>query len=1170
MATINWIAGSGNWNTASNWNPSTVPGPSDDAVIAAAGGYTVSITNSISVGSIAINVGGATLALSGAGVAASVGGSVSNAGQLNLQDGATLTTTGGLTNTGNVYVNSGGSGGSSLTIGGTLTNSGYADVGNNSLATTVTAQGLSNTGTIDIKGGNSSNQALLDIAASAPSTWTGIVNISGNGLLEYDGSSGISAIASGAQINIFTSAGFVAAAGLGTTSNTALTGLTSNAGQLDLQDGATLTTTGGLTNTGNVYLNSGGSGGSSLTIGGTLTNSGYADVGNNSLATTVTAQGLSNTGTIDIKGGNSSNQALLDIAASAPSTWTGIVNISGNGLLEYDGSSGISAIASGAQINIFTSAGFVAAAGLGTTSNTALTGLTSNAGQLNLQDGATLTTTGGLTNTGNVYLNSGGSGGSSLTIGGTLTNSGYADVGNNSLATTVTAQGLSNTGTIDIKGGNSSNQALLDIAASAPSTWTGIVNISGNGLLEYDGSSGISAIASGAQINIFTSAGFVAAAGLGTTSNTALTGLTSNAGQLNLQDGATLTTTGGLTNTGNVYLNSGGSGGSSLTIGGTLTNSGYADVGNNSLATTVTAQGLSNTGTIDIKGGNSSNQALLDIAASAPSTWTGIVNISGNGLLEYDGSSGISAIASGAQINIFTSAGFVAAAGLGTTSNTALTGLTSNAGQLNLQDGATLTTTGGLTNTGNVYVNSGGSGGSSLTIGGTLTNSGYADVGNNSLATTVTAQGLSNTGTIDIKGGNSSNQALLDIAASAPSTWTGIVNISGNGLLEYDGSSGISAIASGAQINIFTSAGFVAAAGLGTTSNTALTGLTSNAGQLNLQDGATLTTTGGLTNTGNVYLNSGGSGGSSLTIGGTLTNSGYADVGNNSLATTVTAQGLSNTGTIDIRGASATTTSLAINGSASNASTINITSYGNLFISGSITGGGTINIGADAQLSVTGATGGTLNFQGGDATLTLDSRASFTDSILGFTLGDSIRLKNTDAVGASVVGQTLTVTLAGGGQLTYNLAGNFAGESFNTAYIGSDSVITLVTGTNIPPSTSVPSTINPASGVVTAITPISIADADAANFNEIITTKLSDSNGQLFAYAGVTGGGGTITGIGTNQLTIAGSLAQVNADLSTLTILEEVAGSDTIDVATNDGRGGSDDHSDSIDDLRPR
>jgi hypothetical protein len=246
MAQIFWTDGTANWTTATDWSTGTVPGASDD------------VTISQGDPEITGNVGTVN--------------SVTVSAQFSIEDGGDLTTTVGLTNSGGLYVDNGGSGGSSLTIGGTLTNSNYVQIGNYNVATTVTAQGLSNTGTINIDGG-STNQAVLDIAAAAPATWTGTLNVSGDGLLEFAGTSGIGAIASGAQINLSAPDAVIAAAGLGTGSDTALTGLASNAGQLQLQYGATLTTTGGLTNSGGLYVDNGGSGGSSLTIGGTLTNS---------------------------------------------------------------------------------------------------------------------------------------------------------------------------------------------------------------------------------------------------------------------------------------------------------------------------------------------------------------------------------------------------------------------------------------------------------------------------------------------------------------------------------------------------------------------------------------------------------------------------------------------------------------------------------------------------------------------------------------------------------------------------------------------------------------------------------------------------------------------------------------------------------------------------------
>ena len=39
--TISWVASSGNWTTGSDWSSCSAPTSSDDAVIAAAGSYTV-------------------------------------------------------------------------------------------------------------------------------------------------------------------------------------------------------------------------------------------------------------------------------------------------------------------------------------------------------------------------------------------------------------------------------------------------------------------------------------------------------------------------------------------------------------------------------------------------------------------------------------------------------------------------------------------------------------------------------------------------------------------------------------------------------------------------------------------------------------------------------------------------------------------------------------------------------------------------------------------------------------------------------------------------------------------------------------------------------------------------------------------------------------------------
>ena len=84
----------------------------------------------------------------------------------------------------------------------------------------------------------------------------------------------------------------------------------------------------------------------------------------------------------------------------------------------------------------------------------------------------------------------------------------------------------------------------------------------------------------------------------------------------------------------------------------------------------------------------------------------------------------------------------------------------------------------------------------------------------------------------------------------------------------------------------------------------------------------------------------------------------------------------------------------------------------------------------------------------------------------------------------------------------------------------------------------------------TAISGVSVSDPDAVGVGETLTVTVANSVGLLSA----TGTG--VSGAGTTSLTITGSLAQVNADLATLTDTEGTAGTDTITFNASDGRGG--------------
>ena len=446
--------------------------------------------------------------------------------------------------------------------------------------------------------------------------------------------------------------------------------------------------------------------------------------------------------------------------------------------------------------------------------NSALTGLNTVAGELALSGGASVTTTGGLSITGNgvVWLdapfnNSGG--GSSLTVGGTLTNTStnnnglYIGNGNIGVGDTVTATGLVNTGVIQIQGAGTI-QSTLDIT-TGPAGFgtlgveTGTVSLfTGATLLEF-ASGQIGTIDGAVELN-----GNARIADAGTlATNSALTGLNTVAGELALSGGASVTTTGGLSITGNgvVWLDApfnNGGGGGSLAVGGTLTNTStnnnglYIGNGNIGVGDTVTATGLVNTGVIQIVGAGTI-QSTLDIT-TGPAGFgtvgveTGTVVLTNDALLEF-ASGQIGTINGGIALNGVNAR--IADAGTLAT-NSALTGLNTVTGSLELSAGATVTTTGGLSDTGNAVVwldapfNNGG-GGSSLTVGGTLTvsstnNNGlYIGNGNIGAGDTVTATGLVNSGVIQIVGAGTI-VAALNINGSA--TNSDSVNIDASGIVQ--------------------------------------------------------------------------------------------------------------------------------------------------------------------------------------------------------------------------------------------------------------------------------------------------------------------------------------------------------------------------------------------------
>jgi fibronectin-binding autotransporter adhesin len=253
-----------------------------------------------------------------------------------------------LSNINFVGVDSFGAGGSSFTIGGAaLTNGGTFNVGNSFItaASQVVVQNLSNTGTINITGGAAPARFL--IGSAAPATLTGQFNLFGDALLRY-ASGAITKIGADGGLSLNGAASRVAVAPT-PGSNSALTTLASNAGSLDLENGASLATTVAFSNTGTGSLDVDTgffSGGSSLDLGGSLTNSGFVQIGNSGLigATSVTAAALTNnaSGQIQIFGNGVGDTATLTLTGASSNA--GLIDINGGGVLALGGTLSVTAI----------------------------------------------------------------------------------------------------------------------------------------------------------------------------------------------------------------------------------------------------------------------------------------------------------------------------------------------------------------------------------------------------------------------------------------------------------------------------------------------------------------------------------------------------------------------------------------------------------------------------------------------------------------------------------------------------------------------------------------------------------------------------------------------------------------------------------------------------------
>ena len=105
-------------------------------------------------------------------------------------------------------------------------------------------------------------------------------------------------------------------------------------------------------------------------------------------------------------------------------------------------------------------------------------------------------------------------------------------------------------------------------------------------------------------------------------------------------------------------------------------------------------------------------------------------------------------------------------------------------------------------------------------------------------------------------------------------------------------------------------------------------------------------------------------------------------------------------------------------------------------------------------------------------------------------------------------------------------------------------------------SVSAPGTVNSGYQIPVAIGGVSVSESVPG---QTLTVVLTASNGLLAANASAANGGGTVAGSGSAKLTVTGTPAQINADLTTLTYRATSAASDTVavNVTSSDGATGS-------------
>ena len=223
---------------------------------------------------------------------------------------------------------------------------------------------------------------------------------------------------------------------------------------------------------------------------------------------------------------------------------------------------------------------------------------------------------------------------------------------------------------------------------------------------------------------------------------------------------------------------------------------------------------------------------------------------------------------------------------------------------------------------------------------------------------------------------------------------------------------------------------------------------------------------------------------------------------------------------------------------------------GKLNIVNIATGTGRLQVDAGATLELTTTNALNSSFYGIGGTLQFDKPTTYTGTIGGFSVGDTIILGGVTATSASISGGTLTVILTTGKTVSYAVTGSFSGLTVQTASVGGNTNVTLSSGSGLraasasaPASTPAATPIQASNlslaaagfldpsghlaGRVVAAGPAAQTLTGDTATREVFTGTAAALNGDWIAQFGGTGGAADI--IDLTDLSFASAVASVTS-----------------------------------------